>query len=91
MVEYGLVKHNKPNVFQVARREDKHLWKQGDRHSSRVAWLLAPESAYDMATEFKTDMQNSTCNWTRACAMREEVESEARLFALATIATVTVQ
>ena len=90
VVECGLVKHNKPNVFQVARREDKQLWKQGDRHSSRVAWLLAPESAYDMAMEFKTSLQDSTCNWTRACAVREEVESEARLWALATISTEAV-
>ena len=90
VVECGLVKHNKSNVFQVARREDKQLWKQGDRHSSRVAWLLAPESAYDMATEFKTRLQDSTCNWTRACAVREEVESEARLWALATISTEAV-
>ena len=87
VVECGLVKHNKPNVFQVARHEDKKLWKQGDRHSPRLGWLLAHESAYDMATKYKTDMQNSQCNWTRACAVREEVESEGRLLALATIAT----
>jgi hypothetical protein len=89
VVEYGLMQFNEPNVFQLARREDKKLWKQGDCTSARLAWLLAPESAFNVATQHKTAMQDSTCNWDRACAVRQEFEREARLLALATISTLT--
>jgi hypothetical protein len=90
-VECGLVRDNahldKPNVFTVARRKDCALWKEGDRKQARLAWLLAPESAFVEATRYNTNMQNSTCNWRSACTAREVVSSEARLLALATIAT----
>jgi hypothetical protein len=89
-LECGLVRDNthldKPNVFTVARRKDCALWKEGDRKQARLAWLLAPESAFIVATHYNTNMQNSTCNWRSACAAREVVSSEARLLALATIA-----
>jgi len=75
LVECGLVPNNvrtdRPNVFTVARRKDLQLWDEGDRNSSRLAWLLAPASAFTGATQFKTDMQNSTCNWQKACAARQ--------------------
>jgi hypothetical protein len=89
VAECGLVKHNKPNVFALARREDKRLWMQGDRTSPRLAWLLAPASAYTVAMQYNTAMQDSTCNWERASAVRQEMESEARLLALACISTLT--
>ncbi len=92
-VECGLVRDNahldKPNVFTVARRKDCALWKEGDRKQARLAWLLAPESesAFIVATNYNTNMQNSTCNWPSACAAREVVSiSEARLLALVSIA-----
>ncbi len=47
------------------------LWKEGDRDKTRLAWLLAPESAYTMAKQYKTNMQDSTCNWLTACAARK--------------------
>ena len=75
LVECGLVPNNvrtdRPNVFTVARQKDLQLWDEGDRNSSRLAWLLAPASAFTGATQFKTDMQNSTCNWQKACAARQ--------------------
>ena len=88
VAECGLVKHNKPNVFALARREDKRLWKEGDRNSPRLAWLLAPESAFTIARKCNTALQDSTCNWDRATAVRQETDSEARLLTLASIATV---
>ena len=89
-VECGLVRDNahldKPNVFTVARRKDCALWKEGNREQARLAWLIAPEVAFIVATKYNTNMQNSTCNWRSASAAREVVSSEARLLALATIA-----
>jgi hypothetical protein len=75
-VECGLVRGNahldKPNVFTVARRKDCALWKEGERDQARLAWLLAPESAFTVATHYKTKMQDSTCNWLlNACAARK--------------------
>ena len=89
-VECGLVRDNdhldKPNVFTVARRKDRALWKEGNRELARLAWLLAPESAFIVAAQYKTNLQDSTCNWRSATAAREVVSSDARLLALATIA-----
>ncbi len=89
-VECGLVRDNahleKPNVFTVARRQDCDIWKKGERHQARLAWLLAPETAFTVATRYKTSMQDSTRNWAIACAKRAEGTSEAQLVALATIA-----
>jgi len=89
VAECGLVKQKKPNVFELARREDKRLWMEGDRNSPRLAWLLAPESAFTIATKCNTPLQDSTCNWDRATAVRQETDSEARLLTLASIATVS--
>ena len=89
-VECGLVKDNahleKPNVFTLARRKDCSDWKEGKRDQARLAWLLAPESAFIVAAQYKTNLQDSTCNWRSATAAREVVSSDARLLALATIA-----
>ena len=85
-VECGLVRDlahlDKPNVFTLARREDCNIWKKGERHQARLAWLLAPETAYTAAKLYKTSMQDSTCKWTIACAKRAEGTSEAKLVAL---------
>ena len=51
-----------PNVWTIARRRDKALWTEGQRHHARLSWLNAPQSAFDGASTYKTDMQNSTCN-----------------------------
>ena len=89
-VECGLVKDNahpeKPNVFTVARRKDCADWKEGKRDQVRLAWLIAPESAFIVAAQYKTNLQDSTCNWRSATAARAVVSSDARLLALATIA-----
>jgi hypothetical protein len=88
--ECGLVRDNahldKPNVFTVARRKDCALWKEGKRDQVKLAWLLAPESAFTVTTRYNTYMQDSTCNRLNACAAREVVSSETRLLALAKIA-----
>ena len=69
-------------VFTVARRKDCVLWKEGNRELARLAWLLAPESAFIVAAQYKTNLQDSTCNWRSATAAREVVSSDARLFAV---------
>ena len=61
-----------PNVWTLARRCDKVLWREGQRDHARLSWLTAPKSAFDAASTFKTDMQNSTCNWSTACTLRED-------------------
>ncbi len=65
-VECGLVRDNahldKSNVFTVARRKDCALWKDGERDQPRLAWLIAPESAYTVAMRYNKNMQDSTCN-----------------------------
>jgi hypothetical protein len=61
-----------PNVWTIARRRDKELWREGQRDQMRLSWLTAPQSAYDGAITKKTDMQNTTCNWSTACALRED-------------------
>ncbi len=90
-VKCGLVRDyahlDKPNVWTVARREDCERWQKGVRDQARLAWLLAPESAFNGATHYNINMQNSTCNWLIACAKRTVVSNEAPLLALATIAT----
>ncbi len=90
-VECGLVRDyahlDKPNVWTVARREDCERWQKGVRDQARLAWLLAHESAFNGATHYNINMQNSTCNWLTACAKRTVVSNEAPLLALATIAT----
>ena len=63
-----------PNVWTIARRCDKELWKQGQRDHARLSWLHAPQWAYDSASTYKTNMQDSTCNWSTACALREDAE-----------------
>ena len=73
-------------MFTIARRKDCALWKDGEREQPRLAWLLAPESAFTVATRYNANMQDSTCNWALACAAREVVSSEAWLLALAKIA-----
>ena len=91
-VKCGLVRDNahpnKPNVWTVARREDCERWQKGVRDQPRLAWLLAPESAFNGATHYNINMQNSTCNWRIACAKRAVVSNEAALLALATNATI---
>ena len=90
-VECGLVRDNdhldKPNVFTVARRKDRALWKEGNRELARLAWLLAPESAFNAAKHYNISMQKSTCNWIIACSKRTVVSNEPALLALETIAT----
>jgi hypothetical protein len=74
-VECGLVRDMShleiPNVFKVARSKDCDLWKEGERDQTRLSWLLAPESAFTMAKQYKTNMQDSTYNWLTACAARK--------------------
>jgi hypothetical protein len=48
------------------------------RDQARLAWLLAPESAFTGATHYNINMQDSTCNWLIACAKRTVVSNEAR-------------
>jgi hypothetical protein len=67
-------KAKNPNLWSLARRCDKALWREGQRHHARLSWLSAPRSAFDAASTFKVDMQNSTCNWATACALREDAE-----------------
>ena len=69
---------DKPNVWTIARRTDEDLWRQGKRDLPRLAWLTAPKSAYVGAIKHKTDMQNKTCNWERASAVRAEAEDNPR-------------
>jgi hypothetical protein len=90
-VKCGLVRDNahpnKPNVWTVARREDCRRWQKGVRDQARLAWLLAPESAFNAAKHYNISMQKSTCNWIIACAKRTVVSNEPALLALETIAT----
>ena len=65
-----------PNVWTIARRRDKELWKLGQRDHARLSWLHAPESAFDSASTFRIEMQDSTCNWSTACALREDAEKK---------------
>jgi hypothetical protein len=100
LVKIGLVsrnitvkKTNTPNVFTIARRKDETLWKQGERDSSRLPWLNAPKYAYEGAKKYKADMQSTTCNWDRACAVRHAAsttQQTLRLSTLATVASMTV-
>jgi hypothetical protein len=93
LVECGLVKDNanpdKLYVFTIARRKDREKWNEGERDLPRLAWLLAPESAFAGATRYNTNMQNSLCNWDLACAAREGMGGAPRLLQLATIAAHT--
>ena len=88
--ELGLVRHNahldKPNIWTLARREDKRKWSEGVRDETRLAWLLAPQSAYTVAKQYNIQMQHSTCNWRTACAARADVIAGPRLLPLPTIA-----
>jgi hypothetical protein len=65
-----------PNVWTIARTRDKELWKLGQRDHARLSWLHAPESAFDSASTFRIEMQDSTCNWSTACALREDAEKK---------------
>ncbi len=88
--ECGLVRDDAhldmPNIWTLARREDKRKWSEGVRDQPRLAWLLAPQSAYTVAKQYNIKMQDSTCNRETACAARADVIADARLLALATIA-----
>ena len=64
-----------PNVWTIARRRDEEYWIEGQRDLARLSWLTAPLSAFKGAIKHKTDMQNKTCNWERACALRANAES----------------
>ena len=66
-----------PNVFTIARRADRTLWDEGNRRSPRLAWLLAGESAFVGASLYKTDMQSTTCNWEKACDLRDTCDGQA--------------
>ena len=74
------------NVFQLARREDQDMWGKGIRNSTRLAWLLAPESAYHLTVKYKTAMQDSQCNWDKASAMRKQAEDRKNFRTLVTVA-----
>ncbi len=64
-----------PNVWTIARRRDKEYWIEGKRDLARLSWLTAcPPFAYKGAIKYKTDMQNKTCNWEAACALRADAE-----------------
>jgi hypothetical protein len=65
-----------PNVWTIARRRDKELWKQGQRDHARLSWLHAPQSAFDRASTYKIQLQKSTCKWSTACALREDAEKK---------------
>ena len=73
-------------MFQLARREDEDMWRKGIRSSTRLAWLLAPESAYHLTVKYKTAMQDSQCNWDKACAVRNKAEDRKSLTTLVTVA-----
>jgi hypothetical protein len=75
-----------PNVFTIARRVDKAMWAEGLRSEPRLSWLSAPEKAYNAARKFNTRLQDSTCNWDKACALREAVEHANPVVTLATVA-----
>ncbi len=68
-----------PNVFTIARRADRTLWHEGNRKSTRLAWLLAAESAFVGASLYKADMQNTTCNWEKACNLRDTGADKAEM------------
>ena len=57
------------------------MWVEGLRNESRLSWLSAPEAAYDAARKHNTNMQNITCNWAKACALRDAAENSQRLCA----------
>ena len=60
---------NKRNVFTLARIEDRTLWEQGNRELHRLAWLLAPESAFEGVKRYNIALQKKTCTWDKACAV----------------------
>ena len=76
-----------PNIFTIARRVDKAMWKEGHRNESRLSWLSAPKSAYNAARKHNTNMQNSTCKWSTACALRGIVEDRQGVCKLPTFAS----
>ena len=94
LMQCGLVSHRKgrqtqgnvttPNIFTIVRKIDKAMWVDGQRNEPRLSWLSAPESAYKAARKHNTDMQNSTCNWAAACALREDVTNSQRMIRLMT-------
>jgi hypothetical protein len=93
LVPCGLVSHplgskEHPTVFTRARRRDIQLWKDGYRDDNRLAWLRAPESAYVGARKYKTQMQDSLCNWNAACVVTQTVIVTTNLDVLATVANI---
>ena len=93
LVPCGLVTHplgskEHPTVFTMARRRDIQLWKDGHRDDNRLAWLRAPKSAYVGARKYKTQMQDSLCNWEAACVVTQTVIVPTNLDVLATVANI---
>ena len=93
LVPCGLVTHplgskEHPTVFTMARRRDIQLWKAGHRDDNRLAWLRAPKSAYVGARKYKTQMQDSLCNWEAACVVTQTVIVPTNLDVLATVANI---
>jgi hypothetical protein len=93
LVPCGLVSHplgskEHPTAFTRARRRDIQLWKDGHRDDNRLAWLRAPESAYVGARKYKTQMQDSLCNWNAACVVTQTVIVTTNLDVLATVANI---
>ena len=93
LVPSGLVTHplgskEHPTVFTMARRRDIQLWKDGHRDDNRLAWLRAPKSAYVGARKYKTQMQDSLCNWEAACVVTQTVIVPTNLDVLATVANI---
>ncbi len=74
LIACGLVVNDNPNMFQLARREDQNMWHKGVRDCPRLAWLLAPESAYHATVKHNTEMQDSQCNWEKACSVRAKFD-----------------
>ena len=93
LVPCGLVTHplgskEHPTAFTMARRRDIQLWKDGHRDDNRLAWLRAPKSAFVGARKYKTQMQDSLCNWEAACVVTQTVIVPTNLDVLATVANI---
>ena len=93
LVPCGLVTHplgskEHPTAFTMARRRDIQLWKDGHRDDNRLAWLRAPTSAFVGARKYKTQMQDSLCNWEAACVVTQTVIVPTNLDVLATVANI---
>lgn len=75
--------------FAVPRcRVDKAMWGEGLRNESRFFWLSPPEAAYNAARKHNSNMQNCTCNWFTAWALRDAVEERQGVCQLPTVASI---